>query len=141
MKKLLLLSFITLLLTACNKNQRAVKKLDGNWTIDKYVFTFSNGLGIDLVALGAQGTYNISGCVLKDDEYCNYTHDLTVNSPFLDTTITESNQYKVINKGQSIQTLNGNGTLRTINIKELTNSFCELEQTDTTATITIEMSK
>lgn len=76
MKKLLIITTILLLVISCNKNQQAVKKLDGTWKATS--LTESNGIEtLDLIAEGLEYEMTFNGCKLKDNEYCSITTIIT----------------------------------------------------------------
>ncbi len=129
MKKVLMIAVIALIAVACNKNQAAVKKLDGTWTATSFKST-EDGVTVDWMVEGfiTSVTYVFDGCKLKNDEFCNLT--TTVVTSF--GSDTESDLYNVTNDGETLQTKDdaSSTTINTITIDELTNSTCVLSETD-----------
>lgn len=75
MKKLLFLGLVLLGvgLVSCNKNQKAVKKLDGEWTVTKFLTpNEETGELEDLAAGDVKLSMEFGTCKLKDDEWCTY---------------------------------------------------------------------
>tara|TARA_B110000046_G_C12981533_1_gene393560 strand:+ start:1013 stop:1591 length:579 start_codon:yes stop_codon:yes gene_type:complete len=129
MKKVLMIAAIALIAVACNKNQAAVKKLDGTWSATSYTYT-EDGVTLDLLESGfiTSVTYTFDNCKLKDDEFCNLT--TTVVSSF--GTVTEDDLYSVTNDGETLQTKDdaSSTTVNSITIDELTNSTFRSSETD-----------
>jgi hypothetical protein len=97
MKKLLFIVFIAATLVACNKNQSAVRKLDGTWTL---IQLKSGGITIDASQMEEKVEMTFDNCKLKNDEWCNLT-----------LTFTEGNQsesekilYRVTGDGEVLET-------------------------------------
>lgn len=120
MKRVLMIAAIALIAVACNKNQSAVKKLDGTWKATEYNYT-EDGATVDLMEEGVitDVTYIFDGCKLKDDEFCNVT--VTVGTVF--GSGTESDLYRVTNDGETLETKDdaSSETINTVTIDELTN--------------------
>jgi len=129
MKKVLMIAAIALIAVACNKNQAAVKKLDGTWSATSFTYT-EDGVTLDLLESGFVNsvTYTFDNCKLKDDEFCNLT--TTVVSSF--GTVTEDDLYSVTNDGETLQTKDdaSSTTVNSITIDELTNSTFRSSETD-----------
>ncbi|MCG8577000.1 MAG: hypothetical protein MI810_19120 [Flavobacteriales bacterium] len=126
MKRILMIAAIALVAVACNKNQQAVKKLEGTWDITKLEFEqdlFGTPITVDLVDLGGSGSMTFDGCKLKKDEWCNVS--TTLHDPIQDTTITTVSLYRVTNDGTVLETKE-NDTASTINII----TIVELTDTD-----------
>lgn len=68
MKKVILFSIViaSTLIVSCNKNQKAVKELEGNW----------EEVSIDGVAIaeGDRGVVHFDYCKLKKDEWCTMSY-------------------------------------------------------------------
>jgi hypothetical protein len=118
-----------LIAVACNKNQAAVKKLDGTWKATSFTYT-EDGVTLDLLESGfiTSVTYTFDNCKLKDDEFCNLT--TTIVSDF--GTDTEADLYNVTNDGETLQTKDdaSSTTINAITIVELTNSVLKISETD-----------
>jgi hypothetical protein len=104
---------LSLLAVACNKNQRALKTLEGNWEE-----TSING---DVIEQEDRGTINFQYCKLKKDEWCqmSYTDSEGNNSGSYD--------YKVMDKGEVMVQRIQDSTKGSI---ELTGNIIELTDTD-----------
>ncbi|NOQ71863.1 MAG: hypothetical protein GQ574_07675 [Crocinitomix sp.] len=129
MKKFFMIAAIALIAVACNKNQAAVKKLDGTWKATAINYT-EDGVTANWLELGfiTSATYVFDGCKLKNDEFCNLT--TTIVSSF--GTNTESDLYNVTNDGETLQTKDdaSSTTINAITIDELTNSTLKISETD-----------
>lgn len=141
MKKVLMIAAVALLAVACNKNQAAVKKLDGTWKATQINYT-EDGVTVDFIESGFinSATYVFDGCKLKDDEFCNLT--TTIDTDF--GSDTESDLYNVTNDGETLQTKDdaSSTTINTITIDELTKSNLTISETDSDGNTTeIKMEK
>lgn len=125
----LMLMFVV---ASCNKNQAAVKKLDGTWQL-----THENGQPVDaddIVKL------TFTKCKLAKDEYCT----LTFTTIFLGQTFTSSAMYLVMDKGETMEikyTSQGQTSIDRFKIKELTKSKLVIEVTEGTSVSTEEYKK
>lgn len=135
MKKLLMIATVALLAVACNKNQAAVKKLDGTWTAASFSVT-EDGVTVDLIESGliTSATMTFGNCKLKDDEFCALT--TTLETVF--GTDTEADVYAVTDDGTTLQTKDdaASTTIETIEIVELSKTDCRLKETDEDGDIT-----
>jgi hypothetical protein len=130
MKKIMMIVAIALLAVACNKDQAAVKKLDGTWTATSVKST-EDGVTFELIGTFVTSyTFVFDGCKLKTDEFCNVT--ATLVSPF--GTETEADLYRVVGDGETIEMKDdaSSTTISTATITELTKSDCTLTMTDGT---------
>lgn len=138
MKKVLMIAAVALLAVACNKNQRAVKKLDGTWNATSITGT-EDGVTVDFIAAGfiTSAKITFDNCKLKDDEFCNMT--TTTVTPF--GSDTEADLYAVTDDGETLQTKDdiSSTTIETMEIVELTSSTLKVKQTDEDGD-TVEMS-
>lgn len=134
-----MIAAVALLAVACNKNQSAVKKLDGNWNVTSLVVT-EDGSSIDLIESGfiTSASIMFEGCKLKDDEFCSMTTTTTTEFG----SDTESDVYAVTDDGETLQTKDDeeSSEIETIEIVELTKTDCKLKQVDgdTTTEMTLE---
>ena len=134
-----MIAAVALLAVACNKNQSAVKKLDGNWNVTSLVVT-EDGSSIDFIESGfiTSASIMFEGCKLKDDEFCSMTTTTTTDFG----SNTESDVYAVTDDGQTLQTKDEeeSSEIETIEIVELTKTDCKLKQVDgdTTTEMTLE---
>mgnify|MGYP007077387048 CR=1 FL=1 len=89
MKKIVFVSLalIALVVVSCNKDQKAVKELEGTWEISK-----QDG---QTVADSNKFTIKFEACKLKKDEWCSYTQ--TSNDGY-----SYSSDYKVIDDGTTL---------------------------------------
>jgi hypothetical protein len=138
MKRLFMIVTVALLAVACNKNQSAVKKLDGEWDVTKMLIT-EDGKSIDIIGLGASSTMSFQACKLKDNEYC----DMSVTTTFDGDTGTETGVFKVTEDGtklvQAESDTSSNTT--TMDIVELSNSNASLFYTEDGGTTEIDLVK
>ena len=139
MKKLLFLVFAVAVLIACDKNQRAVKKLEGTWNATKALTSDAGtGISLDIIGFGAGSmSFTFDNCKLKDDTWCNVSSTITI---FGDTEMNTS-MYKVTNDGTQIEVLDSAGTTDVITIQELTDSEMKATLVDGTTTIEMELEK
>ena len=70
MKKILMIVAIAVLAVACNKNQKAVKQLDGTWNVTSWMDTW-DGASEEYIEDGYSMTMLFNNCKLKDDEFCD----------------------------------------------------------------------
>lgn len=129
MRKVLMIATIALIAVACNKNQAAVRKLDGTWKATTYNYT-EDGVTINLLGAGfiTGATFDFEGCKLKDDEFCNVT---TTISTILGAD-SETGLYNVTNDGETLQIKDdpSSTTINAITIDDLTNSALKINWTD-----------
>jgi hypothetical protein len=120
----LMLAFLAV---SCNKNQQAVKKLDGQWKLSKY-----NGTAVP----DAQATVlTFTSCKLKTDEICDVssqTGSQTINYKYL-----------VQDDGKTLVTKNAAGTitLQESTIESLDKTNLKLKYSDGSNQITTEYVK
>jgi len=117
----LFFSFIIFTLTSCNKNQIAVKKLNGKWNATKILESNGNTV-TDLITQGVNATFNFNKCTLKKEDYCEYSLTTVTTTGSSSNTVTENGFYKVTEDGSKmIQTDDvTNGTPITVDIVDLT---------------------
>ncbi len=133
MKKFLMIAGVFVLATACNKNQQAVKKLDGTWEATKMEVTFDvfgTQLTIDLIDQGGSATMTFDGCKLKKDEWC--TISSTFYEPLTDTTTVSNDLYRVTGDGTVLETKESDtsSTVTLITIVDLTKTDLKVTWTD-----------
>ena len=139
MKKIAIFIFLTLLVFSCNKNQSAVKKLDGEWNVTKFASS-ENGVTTDLIGPNFAMKYKFDNCKLKDNEYCNFTTYTTVTILGISLTTNTTDLYTVKNDGTVLEVKNDSIT-DTWNIKELTKKNLTVEQVKGNVTNHIEATK
>jgi len=140
MKKLFAILTVGLgiLAVSCNKDQSAVKKLDGSWTATKYSET-DGGVTYDYLSSGGTFKMTFDGCKLKADEWC-VTSSTQVFGGF---TFSSTDVYRVTGDGTVLESKDEktSTTYSTITIVELSKSKCVLQDVDGSSTINIELSK
>lgn len=100
MKKILAVAFLALLVVACNKDQKAVRKLDGKWVATSYIETYG-GSSEDYVATeGYKLSFTFDNCKLKDDEFCRLIWEESYPG---DDIYTEIYDYRVAGGGTSLE--------------------------------------
>jgi hypothetical protein len=130
MKKLFMIAAIALLAVACNKDQAAVKKLDGTWKATSVKISFG-GLTIDAMPTFITSvTMTFDGCKLKTDEFCNVTTVTTY--PDGVPTETDAAQYRVVGDGEKIEMRDdpSSTTITSATINELTKTSCTITMTE-----------
>ncbi|NOQ73325.1 MAG: hypothetical protein GQ574_15070 [Crocinitomix sp.] len=127
MKKLLMIAAVLLIAVACDKNQKAVKTLDGNWKATAFTVS-EDGVTVDYLAFGFAVNMNFDACKLKDDEFCNMTTTFTFDGD----TETESDVYRVTNDGERLEQKDdlASTSIDAIDIIELTKTSLILKMTD-----------
>lgn len=100
-KSILLIVAILFIAVSCDKDQRAVRKLDGKWNATKFV-EIDNGQSFDWIAFGLIYTMEFSNCKLKDNEWCSLETTTTFSS---DSNI-DNVSYKVSNDGRTLTMVN-----------------------------------
>jgi hypothetical protein len=124
MKKMFIFSVLATLfiVASCNKDQRAVKNLEGKWLLVK-----QNG---QTVPADETTTITFSNCKLKKDEYCN------VLVEFKDATLAINESYnasyKVMDDGETLElkvTFDGQSSIQRMRIRELDGNKLILEET------------
>jgi hypothetical protein len=125
MKKILLIALVGILAFACNKDQQAVKKLDGTWKAQFYYVT-EDGEKSDNLAASPDSfsfTMTFESCKLKNDEFCSASSTTTFDGE----SETTSFLYRVINDG-TVMELKEVGSLfvQEINIDYLSKDLMEL---------------
>lgn len=98
MKKLLMIASVVVLAAACDKNQKAVKKIDGSWNATSYVETWG-GTTEDYIADGLVFKMDFDNCKLKDDEFCR----VTITQIDDGDTYVEIMDYRVAGYGTSLE--------------------------------------
>lgn len=139
MKRILMIAAVALLAVACNKDQAAVKKLDGTWNVTS-LNTTEDGVSIELIGTFFESvTMTFDGCKLKDDEFCTMTTTTKLAATFGGATETESDLYNVTNDGTTLQSKDdaSSTTVDQIEIVELTKTTGEFKQTDTDGAVTV----
>ena len=141
MRKLLFVAVAIsgLMLVSCNKDQAAVKKLDGAWTVTKAATT-ENGVTYDFVASGdASMSLTFTGCKLKADEWCTMTSTVTWGN----LTDTESDVFRVTGDGMTFEQKDdaASSTAEISTITELTKTSFTMTSTDGDETTVIEATK
>jgi len=134
-----MIAAVALLAVACNKNQSAVKKLDGTWNATSLSQT-SDGVTIELIGTFIESaTLQFDGCKLKDDEFCNLTTTTKTTAAFGSLTETDASLYNVTDDGTTLQMKDdaSSTTIDKMEIIELTKTTGEFKQTDTDGTVTV----
>ena len=141
MRKLLLVLFVGLAVISCDKNQTAVKKLDGKWNTTKATLSDNTGKSLDLIALGMKVEWNFTKCKLKDEEFCDYTVTTTLNGDVN----SEVGVFKVEGDGTKLVVASTKNDpisdYETMTIKELNKDNCILSASDSTGTTEFTLEK
>lgn len=139
MKKVLLIAIIAIVAVACNKNQSAVKKLDGTWKATSFAVTDSAGVTVDYISF-IEVSFQFDGCKLKKDEYCNMSTTTTTNIFGITSSTTQSDLFRVIDDGTTLE-IKTDSTTSTMTILELTKSNLKVKQVDGNETTNIVATK
>ena len=125
-------------LASCNKDQKAVKKLDGSWKATSYLIT-DDGVSVDYVDQGLELTMTFDNCKLKDDEWCNLTQVLV----FQGDTETDMALYKVQGDGTQMiwKDSETSTSTTTLSITELTKSNLTIVSTEDGETASLVFEK
>jgi len=132
MKKLFVLALVVVAAVACNKDQQAVKKLEGTWNMTKMETTvdlLGTPVTIDVIGLGGSGTMTFTNCKLKNDEWCNVSTTFT----FPDEDPEESvDLYRVTGDGTMLEVKESDtsSTITAMTIIELTKEDLKVTFTD-----------
>jgi hypothetical protein len=124
MKRMFIFSVLAMffVVASCNKDQRAVKNLEGKWLLVK-----ENGQNVSATDTR---TITFTNCKLKKDEYCNVLVELK-DSEF-DTNETFNADYKVMDDGETLEfkvSFDGQVSITKFRIRELDGSKLVLEET------------
>jgi hypothetical protein len=98
MKRLIIITSLLILATACNKNQSAVQKLNGSWSATNYEVT-ENGTTSDYLEIGLDFDFHFDNCKLQKNDYCQITTTVSNNL----TSNSEIKLYRVINDGMTLE--------------------------------------
>ncbi len=121
-----MIAMLALVAVACNKDQKAVKKLDGTWEQTSFKI-FYGGASFELV--GTEGfpttTYTFNKCKLKDEEFC----EGSITNSYEGTSVTENILYRVTGDGTKLEYKEDTSseTITQITIDELTKEEATLE--------------
>jgi hypothetical protein len=70
MKKHIIIALMAFIAVGCNKDQKAVKQLDGEWNATSFIYTDVNGQSEQLITNDYSFKMTFNGCKLKDEEFC-----------------------------------------------------------------------
>ena len=141
MRKLLFVAVAIsgLMLVSCNKDQAAVKKLDGSWTVTS-AKTTDGAFTYDGVAAGDYTqSMTFTACKLKTDEWCTMSSTTTWGN----LTDTESDVFRVTGDGMTLESKDDDtsSTIWSMTINELTKSDMTATSTDGSSTTVIMATK
>lgn len=134
MRNVVLLSTLMLMfvVASCNKDQRAVRILDGQWKLSR-----RNGNPVDA---NENVTITFTACKLKKEEYCK----VSITDSSDGASITFNGDFKVVDKGETLElrfTVFGQSEISRFKIKELTKKKLIIEVTEGTSVYTEEYAK
>lgn len=137
MKKLLFvaIAFTGLALVSCNKDQAAVKKLDGNWNVTAMT-SETGGVTVDLLdGFIESASMTFVECKLKKDEWCTGSATTKVTG-FPETT--DNNVYRVTGDGTTLETKEhaDSTDVTSITIDELSKTDGKFTQVDVNGSTT-----
>lgn len=140
MKKFLFFGLVALLLVACNKNQKVVKTLDGDWDATAYTY-LSDGVLEDVFALGFRVSLDFDNCKLKEDEFCKVTW--TNSNVSGGTPSSEVMEYRVAGYGSDLELkdITSSDFVTVFKIVELTKEILTIELKEGGDVISITLEK
>ena len=140
MKKILFLSVavVALMLVSCNKDQAAVKKLNGTWNVTASSTT-NGGVTVDNMQWVDEIKMTFNECKLKTDEWCTGSTMTTAGS----FSFTDNQLYRVTGDGTQLEVKSdtSSSSADIITINELTKTEMKLTQVDGNNTTVIEAEK
>lgn len=89
---------VALITVACNKDQKAVKRLDGTWNATSYLETY-NGTSEEYIVDGFQFKMAFDNCKLKDDEFCS----IIMTETYDGSSFSYAMEYRVVAGGTSLE--------------------------------------
>ena len=98
MKHLIIITSILIIVSACNKNQSVVQKLNGNWRATNYEVT-ENGFTSDYLEIGLDFDFHFDNCKLKKNDYCQITTTISNNI----ASESDINLYRIIDDGKTLE--------------------------------------
>jgi hypothetical protein len=127
---------------SCNKDQAAVKKLDGTWNASQMNFSES-GLTFDLIGLGGTSSFTFNNCKLKKDEWCSGSNTLTMPELLGGETETTNYEYRVLGDGTQLEIKDSDTTAdtRVMTIVTLTKSELEFNYNEDGTIVSVKASK
>ncbi|UKN01868.1 hypothetical protein K6119_19275 [Paracrocinitomix mangrovi] len=134
MKKLLFvaIAFAGLTLVSCNKDQAAVKKLDGTWKATEATYAIS-GTTTNLLDGGTEISMTFNSCKLKTDEWCTGSQTVTWGG----ASFTENMLFRVTGDGTVLESkADDTSDVFSMTIVELSKTNATFEQTDTNGGVT-----
>lgn len=142
MKRVLLFAFVALVFVACNKNQAAVKKLDGKWTVTEMTYS-DGGFSADVIALGGSASFTFTSCKLKKDEWCDGSSSVTYPAAMGGLTDNSTFLFRVTGDGTTMESKDSDtsSTITSMTIDELTKSDAKFTMVDGTATTKVTATK
>ena len=140
MKNLLFLAiaFTGLTLSSCNKDQAAVKKLDGTWNVTEYTLE-SGWVSVDVLTGGIDYALAFENCKLKKEEWCSMSTTATLGA----ITSTTTQVYQVSGDGTVLESKEdaASSGSATMTIVELSKTEVTFEDVDGPTTSTIKATK
>jgi len=126
MKFTIVFTIFVLLFMSCNKNQTAVKKLDGTWIATNYEVT-KNNLTSDYLDIGMKFKYQFDNCKLKENEYCQIS--IITSNDF--GTETNVDIYRVVNNGNGLEVVDPiDNSIQYYSILKLNSNKLKLEKNE-----------
>lgn len=134
MRKLLFvaIAFTGLALVSCNKDQSAVKKLDGAWNVTE-ASSETGGVTVDLLdGFITSMTMTFTSCKLKKDEWCTGSSTVVFGT----LSQTDASVFRVTGDGTTLESKDhaDSTDVTSITIDELSKSDAKFTQVDGTTT-------
>jgi hypothetical protein len=138
MKRLIIITSLLILATACNKNQSAVQKLNGSWSATNYEVT-ENGTTSDYLEIGLDFDFHFDNCKLQKNDYCQITTTVSNNL----TSNSEIKLYRVIDDGMTLEIKDPiiAEDIITYSIDKMSNQKVKLEKVESNSITQITLKK
>jgi uncharacterized lipoprotein YajG len=134
-----------LMLTSCNKDQSAINKMEGEWTV-KSTQVFVNEVEVIDTTSGTSTdvtTITFEACKLADNEFCNATLAVTSNGASFSTAfkynVTEDGEKMTWDMDNDLTTTTDriNAIVEKISKKEVNFYYTEVSGSTTTKTVVV----
>lgn len=137
---LLIILGLAFFVLSCDKNQKAVNKLEGSWKATNYIWTDveEGGASDDIVAGEDAMTMTFEDCKLKSGNGCKAVWVITDLIDGVVTTI-DYDSYKVSDDGKTLEFYSDSWDDETWAVTELTKSNLKLQQFNSSGEFQIDL--
>ena len=141
-KNFFMAATMALVFVSCNKDQAAIKKLDGTWNANQMNFS-ENGLTFDLIGLGGSSTFTFNNCKLKKDEWCDGSNTITMPALLGGETESTNYEYRILGDGTQLEIKDSDTTSETrlMNIVNLSANELEFNYNEAGTSVSVKASK